>query len=404
VAARTAVLIMIQGHEPGARWELGETRVTTIGRSSRNVISLPSPSVSRFHCEVSYINGLWYIADLNSKKGTFLNGRRISEREVLRPGDTIRLSRNVFRFDFADEAAAAGAGAVAEEPGAESQRVPPEPSAAEPAREESAAAGILARLRPFRGVALTGLLVGVVVGGALAYAHHEADRMWRRRQERLEAARAALAEASALVEAGPARYREALEALRRVVRDYPGSEAAQQAEALYAREEGMWLEREMQRITRSEQQEDYRDALERASDLLEGLSDEPLKALVRQRQEFTARLARAAYQRLDAQAKRLQANGDLEGAAALYEKAKERMGLPELIADAEAKLRALRAEGEQGGTGSAPAGGGASRAAQPTERDAAAGAARADEPQPPDETPSEEQLHRRMKPPPVLEP
>jgi len=100
----------------------------------------------------------------------------------------------------------------------------------------------------------------------------------------------------------------------------------------------------------------------------------------------------------------LQANGDLEGAAALYEKAKERMGLPELIADAEAKLRALRAEGEQGGTGSAPAGGGASRAAQPTERDAAAGAARADEPQPPDETPSEEQLHRRMKPPPVLEP
>ena len=52
------VMIMIQGNDPGARWGLQETRVITIGRSSRNCISLTNPSVSRFHCEISYINGL----------------------------------------------------------------------------------------------------------------------------------------------------------------------------------------------------------------------------------------------------------------------------------------------------------------------------------------------------------
>ncbi len=92
------ILVMIQGEMPGEKWKIDPTRVTSIGRSVRNKIQLLSPSVSRFHCEIAFSNGLWYISDLNSRKGTLLNGKDVENREVMTPGDVIRISGNLFRF------------------------------------------------------------------------------------------------------------------------------------------------------------------------------------------------------------------------------------------------------------------------------------------------------------------
>jgi pSer/pThr/pTyr-binding forkhead associated (FHA) protein len=100
-----AYLIMLQGHDPGARYKLRKERATTLGRSSQTDVSLVSPTVSRCHCEIEWIDGLWQIEDLNSKKGTIVNGEKITERQVLKPGDIIRLSTNVFKFDLLDEGA-----------------------------------------------------------------------------------------------------------------------------------------------------------------------------------------------------------------------------------------------------------------------------------------------------------
>ena len=99
------VLIMIQGPEPGCVYKLRDNRVTTIGRSSRNTIRVTSPTVSRFHGEVACINGHWEVNDLNSKKGTMLNGQRIADKADLKPGDLVRLSATVFRFDLVEESA-----------------------------------------------------------------------------------------------------------------------------------------------------------------------------------------------------------------------------------------------------------------------------------------------------------
>ncbi len=74
VGGRQPVLIVIQGPEPGIIYRLPENRVTTIGRSTRNSIVVVNPDVSRFHCELSYVNGRWELHDLNSKKGTIING------------------------------------------------------------------------------------------------------------------------------------------------------------------------------------------------------------------------------------------------------------------------------------------------------------------------------------------
>ncbi len=101
--AENPILVLIQGDTPGQRWELHTTRVITIGRSARNTIQLMNPTVSRFHCEIAYSNGLWYLTDLNSRKGTYLNGQALEEREVLKSGDVIRITSNLLRFTNAKE-------------------------------------------------------------------------------------------------------------------------------------------------------------------------------------------------------------------------------------------------------------------------------------------------------------
>ncbi len=55
----------------------------TVGRSPDNDIALPDPLISRYHFEVSWEDASWWINDLNSANGTFLNGSRIKQRTHL---------------------------------------------------------------------------------------------------------------------------------------------------------------------------------------------------------------------------------------------------------------------------------------------------------------------------------
>lgn len=105
------ILVMIQGDTPGRTWKLKHTRVTTIGRSNRNVVLLQDPAVSRFHCEIVVSNGVWYLTDLKSRRGTHLNGRKLKGKESLQFGDVIRISKNLLRFTHPDEL-----GEIAEDP------------------------------------------------------------------------------------------------------------------------------------------------------------------------------------------------------------------------------------------------------------------------------------------------
>jgi sigma-B regulation protein RsbU (phosphoserine phosphatase) len=62
----------------------------TIGRSSTNDLVLGTAHISRSQAEVLVKEGEYYLRDLSSKHGTFVNGIRI-EQAVLRHGDRIRL-------------------------------------------------------------------------------------------------------------------------------------------------------------------------------------------------------------------------------------------------------------------------------------------------------------------------
>ncbi len=62
----------------------------TIGRAEDQTICIPHRSLSRSHARIEQQENSFFITDLQSKNGTFVNGQRVQRREI-RHGDTITL-------------------------------------------------------------------------------------------------------------------------------------------------------------------------------------------------------------------------------------------------------------------------------------------------------------------------
>ncbi|NMO18890.1 FHA domain-containing protein [Pyxidicoccus fallax] len=94
------------------------TEPVTIGRADTQPICIPHPSLSRQHALIEYTDGRFYVVDLQSKNGTFVNGTQV-RRQELRFGDTLRLGDLHFLFMdnspavLAQEASVDGTGSVA---------------------------------------------------------------------------------------------------------------------------------------------------------------------------------------------------------------------------------------------------------------------------------------------------
>ncbi len=83
-----AVLLLNHGHDPQAL-PIATTTVT-IGRGLDNDIILEDTRVSRKHAQLRYRQRRFWLIDLGSTNGTFVNGERIAER-ALRDGDIVSL-------------------------------------------------------------------------------------------------------------------------------------------------------------------------------------------------------------------------------------------------------------------------------------------------------------------------
>jgi Mg-chelatase subunit ChlD len=68
-----------------------------IGRGSTCAIRLAEASVSRTHARLRSAQGIWFIQDLNSAQGTFVNGQRIQATR-LNNGDRIRIGSSEMEF------------------------------------------------------------------------------------------------------------------------------------------------------------------------------------------------------------------------------------------------------------------------------------------------------------------
>jgi pSer/pThr/pTyr-binding forkhead associated (FHA) protein len=63
----------------------------TIGRDAEAGIQILDRSASRFHAEIFPVGGMYFVRDLESKNGTFVNDDKISDEELLREGDVIKI-------------------------------------------------------------------------------------------------------------------------------------------------------------------------------------------------------------------------------------------------------------------------------------------------------------------------
>lgn len=86
------VLLVERGPNAGSRWHLREGP-TTIGRRPDSDIFLDDVSVSRRHAVAVRSGDHLAIEDRLSLNGTYLNGRSIERREVLRHGDRLQVGR-----------------------------------------------------------------------------------------------------------------------------------------------------------------------------------------------------------------------------------------------------------------------------------------------------------------------
>jgi hypothetical protein len=72
-----------------ARLTLPRRDYLVIGRSRRSNFVLPDPTVSNHHAVLNYAGGTWTLSDSSSTNGTFVNGWRVIDPVVVRPGDEV---------------------------------------------------------------------------------------------------------------------------------------------------------------------------------------------------------------------------------------------------------------------------------------------------------------------------
>jgi two-component system, NtrC family, sensor kinase len=87
-----AYLIVCNGILQGKSLPVSGT-LDTIGRNSTNSIILPDHCISRFHAEIRFQDNQYWLRDLQSTHGAFVNGARCQPELPLVPGDRLRLGK-----------------------------------------------------------------------------------------------------------------------------------------------------------------------------------------------------------------------------------------------------------------------------------------------------------------------
>lgn len=92
-----AVLRAITGLQPGLILPIEGDRCI-LGRHPDCNIVLDSGAVSRQHAKIERVDGQYYLEDLQSRNGTFVNGEAVTERQPLKDDDELTICDLVFTF------------------------------------------------------------------------------------------------------------------------------------------------------------------------------------------------------------------------------------------------------------------------------------------------------------------
>ncbi|MBN2339931.1 MAG: diguanylate cyclase [Deltaproteobacteria bacterium] len=90
------VQIYPPGTDLGKKWVLNKPQIS-IGRGANNDIVIETQAVSRRHSILELNDKQRILRDMNSTNGTYINGEKISSRQ-LQPGDQVKIGDRVFKY------------------------------------------------------------------------------------------------------------------------------------------------------------------------------------------------------------------------------------------------------------------------------------------------------------------
>ena len=105
--SKRPVLVVLQGQSLGQTIQLDKER-TVIGRGTQADLVLRDEIASRLHAEIIRLGveeGLveYYVNDLDSTNGTFLNGTKVTSQQLLEDGDKVKIGNHLMKFAMLDE-------------------------------------------------------------------------------------------------------------------------------------------------------------------------------------------------------------------------------------------------------------------------------------------------------------
>ena len=92
-----ALISFIKGANQGTTMELVGDKII-LGRNQDCTVVLNVPAVSREHAVIRRIQGKFYIEDMKSRNGTFVNNKEVTTRTLLKDNDKIKICDNLLAF------------------------------------------------------------------------------------------------------------------------------------------------------------------------------------------------------------------------------------------------------------------------------------------------------------------
>jgi hypothetical protein len=93
------VVVASPSGEPATGTAFGLDAVTTVGRDVNNSIVLDDEFVSTAHAALTYRGRAWYVEDLGSTNGTFVNGARVDGLSPIAFGDEVQVGQVRLRLE-----------------------------------------------------------------------------------------------------------------------------------------------------------------------------------------------------------------------------------------------------------------------------------------------------------------